>query len=80
MTSEAFIIGIQEYYGMVYTKPQTKYIKDWLDAPTKSDRWRACLFDVCLLKYTGITPKGEKYLPNIAVFEGYGPMVRERLQ
>lgn len=78
MTTTDFIVSIQEYYGAPYSKAATAHIRCYLDG--KSEAWRSALLDVTLLCYTGLTPKGERYLPNIAVFESYAATVLEKVR
>lgn len=77
MTSREFLVTMQEYYGTRYSDAAALRILAYLDG--KSEAWRAALLDVTLLCYTGLTPKGERYLPNIAVFESYAAKVLERV-
>ena len=75
MSTLDFITGIESYYGQAYTAKAGPYIKTWLDG--KSSAWRASLFTVVLSRYSGFTAKGERYLPNIAIFHSYDADVRK---
>ncbi|MBA4274056.1 MAG: hypothetical protein C0436_00220 [Alphaproteobacteria bacterium] len=77
MTSLEVLSALQEYYGIPYTKAQARYIKEWLD--TKSDAWREALLSVTLLRYKGVTSRGDRYLPNIAILDELAPEVRKVL-